>query len=505
MAATFVGWLGTRLKAWLRQTALGLNSPRATKARRTVALGVEVAALGELSRGVFRDFSAPPQRREFNHVDLMLADAESDVSDQHAPAVVLSEHPKLAVPAFDPSSFNPVEWKYEFNDQVGALGSLSLLPTGVTADLSVSLGDLENARQCHHLVDVQGFHRSTVERAAALIRLAACGVPVQVVDGGSELERLLGHELHRLMKSEIQGMDATERELLSVGLRRIAFRDHTLRARARQVSQVAGLDLAPEPTVSVLLATKRPAHLGHALSNVARQRYGPLELVLALHGEGFVDAAVDRAIAQLDMPVTVRRVDGSAPLGLVLRIATHAASGDFIAKMDDDDVYDGFHIGDLMTAREYAGADLVGKCREVNYLADSDQTVEVQRGMGERYSLHVTGGALLMARRDLYRFGGWRRIPRHVDSALADDVLRGGGTIYRTHGAGYLYIRHGRQHGHAWEASDAELIDSAERIHDGWCPWLAGMADARLPSRRMMGRPTNDHVGVTKQTEPRVP
>ena len=77
--------------------------------------------------------------------------------------------------------------------------------------------------------------------------------------------------------------------------------------------------------MSVLLATKRPTHLDQALENVARQTYGPLEVVIALHGDGFADAAVDRAIAQLDIPVTVRRVDGSAPLGLVLRIATDAA------------------------------------------------------------------------------------------------------------------------------------------------------------------------------------
>lgn len=480
-AVGFASWFGSRLKGWSRQTLLGLNKVRATTARRTASLGIEVAVSGKLSHAVFRDFEAPPRRHEFNHVDVLLADTEADVSGQHVPAVVLSEHPQVSVPAFDPASVNPIGWERDVDERIGALGSPRLLPTGVTADVTVPLTDLGKARQCHHLVDVQGFHRSTVERAGALVRLAASGIPVHLADGGDGLEPLLGTELLRLMTSDIRGKGATERELLSIALRRTALRDHTLRSRARQVSGIAGLDRAPEPTVSVLLATKRPTHLDYALENVARQTYRPLEVVIALHGDGFEDAAVDRAIARLDIPVTVRRVDGSAPLGLVLRIATDAASGDFVTKMDDDDVYDALHIGDLMTAYEFSGSELVGKYHEVNYLVDSDQTVEVQRGSGERYALHVSGAALLMARQDLYRFGGWQRVPRREDSALADDVLRGGGTVYRTHGAGLVCIRHGQHHGHTWEASDDYQTDRADDVHDGWCPWLAGMPDARLP------------------------
>ncbi|MDE0421589.1 MAG: glycosyltransferase family A protein [Gammaproteobacteria bacterium] len=481
MGIAFVGWVVNRLKVWVRQTAMGLNRARATTAEPTAALGIEVAARGELSRGVFRDFVAPPRRHEFNHVDVLLADTGADAIGHDLPAVVLSGHPQLAVPAFDPASFNPIGWQRDVKNQVGALGWPRLLPTGVTADLTVSLNDLEKARQCHHLVDVQRFHRSSVERAGVLVRLAASGVPVHLVDGGSELEPLLGSELYSLMMTDIRGKGATARELLSVALRRGAFRDHTLRARARQVSRIAGLDVAPDPTVSVLLATKRPSHLGHALGNIAKQTYRPLEVVLALHGDEFEDVAVEHAIARLDVPVTVRPVGGSAPLGLVLRIATDAAGGDFVTKMDDDDVYDASHVGDLMTAYGFSGAELVGKYHEVNYLASTDQTVEVKRGMGESYSLHVSGAALLMARPDLHRFGGWQRIPAGVDSALADDVLRGGGTIYRTHGAGFICVRHGQRHGHTWQASDDEDVDRAEAVHDGWCPWLAGMPDAQLP------------------------
>ena len=60
---------------------------------------------------------------------------------------------------------------------------------------------------------------------------------------------------------------------------------------------------------------------------------------------------------------------------------------------------------------------------------------------------------MLIARADLAHAGGWRSVRRHVDRALIDDVLWSGGTVYRTHDAGYLMVRHDDRH--TWEAGGA--------------------------------------------------
>ena len=99
--------------------------------------------------------------------------------------------------------------------------------------------------------------------------------------------------------------------------------------------------------------------------------------------------------------------------------------------MDDDHLYGPDHILDLVLARGYSGAGLVGKCPATVYLARPDRTVRCRRSPSETRSRSITGGTMLIARSDLDRAGGWRRAPRHVDRALVEDVLAAGGAVYQ--------------------------------------------------------------------------
>ena len=147
--------------------------------------------------------------------------------------------------------------------------------------------------------------------------------------------------------------------------------------------------------------------------------------------------------------------------------------------MDDDDVYGAEHLWDLVLAHEYSGAALVGKFPATVYLPRPDRTVRRRRVRSETWSRSISGGAMLIARAELERAGGWRRVRRHVDQALIDDVLRTGGGVYRTHDAGYVLVRHGEQH--TWETDDDDFLAQAEAVHPGWHPALAGIGDAPQP------------------------
>ena len=476
-AKSFIRWCGRGLAWWWREIR-GRNRPMTAQPKPVVALGLEVATVGQKASGVFGDFAPPPRRHDFGHVDVILADAPSLELPAQASVVVLSEHPELTVPAFDPATFNPIGWQRDVKHRVAALGPRHLLPRDVWVNATVKPTNIDKARRFHHVVDTQEFHRSAEERAGLLVRLAASGIPVQLADSSPNLERLVGSELYGLMKSEMPS-DAGARELLSILMRRRALRDHSLRKRARQVGRAAGQNPLPLPEVSIVLATKRPECLPFALANVARQDYPRLELVLALHGSAFCEKAVGQAVGRIPVPVTVIRVAAREPLGTVLNVASAAASGSFITKMDDDDLYHPSHVGDLMSASEYSGAQLVGKYHEVTYLADVDKTIEVQRGKGEAYAWHVSGAALVISRPDLANCGGWRRIPSSVDVALVDDVIRAGGAVYRTHGAGLVSIRHGR--GHTWATTNDRELERANGAHDGWHPGLAGIHDVPRP------------------------
>ena len=500
----FARWLAGGLRWWLRQrrTVAADREAKTAAAPSDPPLGAEIAALGERARAVFRASSRVAHRLDARRVDVVLADTRADAAGVAAPTVVLAEAPALAVPAFDPALHNPVGWVREVEPRVAALGPSDLLPAGVRVHRTVAPGDREAHAHCHHVEDVAAFHRSAPERAGTLARLAACGVLVHLADCDVGLCPLLGAELHRLMTAPIRGADAGKREALSIAMRRASLRAHSLRARARQVCGAAPADSPNWALVSVLLASRRPRRLAAAVANVARQRYPNLELVLALHGPGFVPQLVERATSGFPYPLKVRRLDTGLVLGSVLNAAASAASGALLAKMDDDDLYGPEHLWDLVLAQEYSGARLVGKFPATVYLARLDCTVRRRRVRSETWSRSITGGAMLVARDALERAGGWRPVPRHVDKALVEDVLRAGGAVYRTHDAGYLLVRHGDRH--TWEADDAEFLVQAEAVRPGWHPALAGIEETHGRSRRA-GAGTAAALGVRAAGERGVP
>ena len=160
--------------------------------------------------------------------------------------------------------------------------------------------------------------------------------------------------------------------------------------------------------------------------------------MLALHGDGFgTDTDIAAITEDLQFGVQIVRVEEDKPLGAVLNAAVTASSGTLLTKFDDDDYYGSDHIWDLLLAREYSGATLVAKAPEYVYLSRIDSTVRVSK-MRERFVPRpmAAGGVLMISRQDLDDAGGWQRVPRRVDTALARDVAQVGGDIYWTHGTG---------------------------------------------------------------------
>ena len=474
--------LGTRLSEIVRREPQrsGYSPPRSPAWKAPAPLGVEVVALGARAGRVLSGCPSVTARLSGRHLDFVVADTPAEAESCAAPAIILTKERNLAVPAFDPTIDNPVGWKRDVDYLVGSLGPRRLLPPGIKAHREVGSDDKAAVRLCHHLVDTAAFHADEIERAGMLVRLAATGVPVYLVDGGRGLEVLIGNELHALMTSGVPEADADERESFSIEMRRIALRDHSFRSRARQMGVVVLDDPPDVPAVSILLATKRPDHLDWAVGNVARQSYPRLQLVLALHGGEFETAAVERVVERLQMPARVVRVGGGHTLGAVLNAAVKEATGVLLAKMDDDDLYGPDHIWDLVLAHEYSGAEIVGKPLETVYLADRNQTVRQYRLQGETFNRHVLGATLLISRHDLDRVGGWQRVRSREDVALVAGVLRNGGGVYRTHGSGCLVIRHGEQH--TWMADDGEFLSRAYDVLPGWRPDAAGIDGPELPN-----------------------
>lgn len=439
-------------------------------------------------------------------------------------------------PPFDLRVWNPIRWRRTVGRRVVALGPVRRLPPGAAAQGEVRPWDLFGLRRAHHVKDVAAFHANLEARAATLARVAATGALIHLADGGDEIRGLLGEELCGLMERDPAGLGPHAREAHSIRMRRLALRGCRLGrqtrrrdegsarpprcpaaappggglgkparddagnvaapareaagAPAREADGNVGAAVACEdaalPLVSVLLATRRARFLPRAVAAVARQTYPRIELVLALHGDEFRDA--DLAAADLPRSAKTLRLPAQQPLGAVLDAATAASAGALIAKMDDDDAYGPNHVWDLVLAREYSGAQLVGKGLEFVYLSATDETVHLHPGIGEDYrTMTLAGGTLLISRQDLARAGGWPPLPRGVDKALVEGVLRARGCVYRAHGAEYVMIR--REEGHTWTATDDYFMQKAATARPGWRPEFAGLpAEEPLPVLRSRER-----------------
>ena len=239
-------------------------------------------------------------------------------------------------------------------------------------------------------------------------------------------------------------------------------------------SSPVGVEVRSDPpSVSITMATNRAELVSWAVDNVRRQNYPHLELVLALHGHGFDDRRVNAELARLAIPAKTVRVDGTANLGDALKAASAQASGELLTKMDDDDLYGADHIRQLVSAWRETGARLVGKLPEWTYLCEHNVTIRRYAGTRARYRYRMSGGTMMIRRADFDRIGGWRSVPRGVDTWLMDDVIADGGMVHGAPGCGYLVIRHGR--GHTNDREEAHYLGIAESIVNGWKPSLAGI------------------------------
>ncbi len=454
--------------------------PRSTTIRpATYRLGPSIAACGPRSAAVFAawmrlhtESSAPAQ--------VVLCD-EGPLPSTWTPragAAVVSlgdMAPTAATPAFDAEQVNPAHWPAALK-RAAALGPQKRLPTGPAASRRVDAADLARARRYHHVADVAAYHADAQARAGAVAALAASGAVVRLCDGGVEVAGLLGERLFALLTDpRIETASEAEREALSVGMRREALRTHSLRARARQVCEAASVNMGPLPLVSVLLATRRPDRVAAAVASVAAQAYPRIELVLAAHGDGFDRARLEALASGSGSDARVLAVPAGRVLGEVLNEALEHSRGELVTKFDDDDYYGPEHIWDLVLAHEYSRASLVGKAAEYVYLEGADRTLRRYRGGTERFGSKLTlaGGAMIIARSDLDAVVGWQPVPSGVDRALMQDVVAGGGRLYRTHGRGYLLVRHAR--GHTWEADDEYFLEQAVEVHDGCDLRFAGI------------------------------
>jgi len=324
-----------------------------------------------------------------------------------------------------------------------------------------------------------------VQSAGLLVQLAATGAVLHTPVLPSAVAELISPELRELLgrtppadapAAEGGSADtddsaagkaaaaALAMEARSVRQRRAALRDHALGFALPRAIADTNPGWGRLPSVSAILVTRRPELVTAALAAITAQTYPELEIVLGLHGVELPDAA-RAALSECGRPFEIVHVPAGVSFGAALGAATRRARGTLVTKFDDDDSYGVEHVWDLVLARHYSGATLVGKGTEFIYLETQGVTLRRLSGLPEAYGDVVAGGTMLLAKGDLEAVGGWRPVPRSVDLGLIERLRAEGATMYRTHPLGYLY--HRRPSGHTWDPGERYFVDSSFARWDG--------------------------------------
>jgi len=201
------------------------------------------------------------------------------------------------------------------------------------------------------------------------------------------------------------------------------------------------------PRISVLVSTLRPNDLSNLLAQLFDQTLDAFELILGLHTFELSLSHKQQIVAlkRRKVNVVVQKYTKDKTLGMILTSLAAQSSGEFIAKMDDDDYYGPEHLRDLVDTALDTGADVVGRAMNYVYLEPLQLTVRRFAPHGtqavELWSDWVCGGTIL-AKSDVAKAAGWfGEGNTAVDRYLLSNVINNGGKIWRTFGAGYIYRR----------------------------------------------------------------
>ncbi|MGP5022134.1 glycosyltransferase family protein [Glutamicibacter arilaitensis] len=217
--------------------------------------------------------------------------------------------------------------------------------------------------------------------------------------------------------------------------------------------------MAAERSVSVISATRRPEQLAHMLSTIGGQIDVKLQLVLVTHGFIPDQALIDQARTEGNFQelLTVP-ADQQLSLGECLNLGLDRAEGDFVAKMDDDDLYGIHYLADQVNALRFSGADLVGKQAHYMYLAGSDRTLLRMEDREHRFT-DIVMGPTLLGTHDLFSTHRFSSLSRGEDTDFLNRIGRSGARIYSADRFNFMQMR-SKSAGHTWQAKESELAAS---------------------------------------------
>ena len=326
-------------------------------------------------------------------------------------------------------------------------------------------------------INVNSVPDSTSMCARRVFELLAGGTPIVSAPspaiaeffGDTVLQAGSADESRRQLRLLLESPAVRDR-LRVRGLRQV-MREHTTSHRVARMLEVIGLDddhdSAARPLVSLIIPTKRPEKIDHILANVGSQTYPNIEVVLMTHGFDIDKKSIAERFHEAGVGTfKTLSIDERHPLGVLMNQGMTLAEGEYLGKIDDDDLLGPEFVWDQMDAFVYSDADLVGKKTHFRYIESANATLEVFPGFSYRYVDHVLGCALI-GKANVMRSSDWGTGAQGSDTEFLNNLRAKGAVFFATSPHNFVYMRYSRSDHHTFSQAATELMARGTVIQFG--------------------------------------
>ena len=295
--------------------------------------------------------------------------------------------------------------------------------------------------------------------------VASAGLsPTHSFDATEVLQAATRQESASLLRSLVQSTELRHRTV-HLAQRKI-WQQHTYSHRAAEVQHTVGIPAGPSlgtsltevPKISVAVSSIRPEQVSHILSTVGKQVNVDVELVLLAHGfEPDVSNIRAEALDHGIVNTVILQQPRTTSLGKCLNLAVDAASGTYVAKMDDDDLYGPHYLQDQSAALRFSGAAVSGKQAHYMYLTGPGVTL-LRFGHNEHTFADFVMGPTMFTARETLKDMPFMDMNRGEDTDFLRRVKQAGGSIYSADRFNFLQMRSGDGDGHTWSVKEEDLM-----------------------------------------------
>lgn len=336
-------------------------------------------------------------------------------------------------------------------------------------------------RQYKLFLNINTVQDSPTMFSRRVFEILACATPV-VSTNSEGMKAMLGEHIHivddkntankvvqQLLESD------TDRERIGHLAARHCLKNHSYEQRFNQILNTIGIKFKDkkDDKVTIIMCTNRPKNIDLMIDNYLRQLHLNKELIIILNKDEF---NIDEVKAKTnDIPnVQIHQLPESLTLGECLNYGVAHASGNYIAKMDDDDIYGANYLIDTLLAFNFSGADVVGKDSYYCYVESKDLMVLKHPGKDNRYSDFISGGTLVI-RKEVFDKIKFHKRNRGEDTNFLKDCKDNGLSIYSSDKYNFIQMRYANNKLHTWKIADEEYLKTCQIVKSKLSKELSGI------------------------------